>query len=218
MAKKEHTKMVTPPFRNSFPAVFVPKKVTKKRGGQDVTVNEYSLSALFRIKAVGKFLPDHPVLDEKGLAEFQALRDLASAAAVAEWGADKTKWPANLQSPFRAGSEKEYDGYDEGVAFCTFKSEYKPGLVGPDLQEIISPTEFYGGCFARAKVHAYAWTYMGKNGVSFSLWHLQKVKDGKGFGGGGDASKEFDALPVPAGAAAGAPTPTPAATGGGFGL
>lgn len=212
MAKKEYVKLVTAPFRVSFPALFAPKKA-----GESGKM-KYSVSALFRVKAEGKSLPDHPVLDAKGLAEFQALRDLATAAATAKWGADRAQWPKNLQTPFRAGNEKDYDGYDEGVVFCTLSSDYKPGLVGPDLAEIIDPKEFYGGCFARAKVHAYAWEYMGKNGVSFSLWHVQKVKDGNPFGGGGDASKEFDALPLPAGAAAGSTSAPAAASAGGFGL
>ena len=208
MAKKEYVKVLTPVFRVSFPAVFAPKKMGDSGDPQ------YSVLALFRLAPDPKD-PTAIVADAK---DFQALRDLATGAAVTKWGADRAKWPTNLQTPFRDGKEKDYDGFGEGVVFCTFKSDYKPGLVDGQLKEIIDPKEFYGGCYARAKVSAYAWTYMGKNGVSFSLWHVQKYKDGAPFGGGGDASKEFDALPLPAGAVAGAPTPTPAAAGGGFGL
>lgn len=208
MAKKEVVKVLTPTFRVSFPAVFQPKKAG------DSGKLKYSVSALFRTVA-DPAQPEWPVVNE---AEFKALRDLATAAAMEKWGTDRSKWPTNLQSPFRDGKEKDYDGYGEGVVFCTIASDYRPGLVDGQLKEIIDPKEFYGGCFARAKVNAYAWSYMGKNGVSLSLWHLQKVKDGKPFGGGGDASKEFDALPLPAGAPAGAAPASSAPTGGGFGL
>jgi hypothetical protein len=206
MAKKEHVKIVTPTFRVSFPAVFQPKTMGKPGEGGKA---KYSVSALFRIQADAA-KPNEVVVNP---AEFQALRDLATAAAIEKWGS-REKFPKNLQTPFRNGAEKDYDGYDANIVFCTFSSDYRPGLVGPDLKEIIDPKEFYGGCYARAKVHAYAWEYMGKSGVSFSLWHLQKVKDGAPFGGGGDASKEFEALAVPASAASAGAAPA----GGGFGL
>lgn len=212
MAKKEHVKIVTPVFRVSFPAVFAPRKVGKP--GEASGKAKYSVSALFRLVSNPKD-PNDIVADA---AKFQELRNLATAAAVEKWGADKTKWPPNLQTPFRDGKEKDYDGYGEGVVFCTFASEYKPGLVDGQLQAIIDPKEFYAGCYALAKVHAYAWSYMGKNGVSFSLWHLQKYKDGPAFAGGGDASKEFDALPVPQGAATAVTGTAAAPAGSGFGL
>ena len=96
-------------------------------------------------------------------------------------------YPKELKNPFRDGAEKETIGYGEGTVFITFKTEEKngrPGLVDQNMQRIIEESAFYPGCYARATVNPYAWTYMGKSGISFGLQNLQKVGDGEPLGGG----------------------------------
>lgn len=212
MAKEEAVKFVTPVFRASFPALFAPKKA-----GESGDL-KYSVSAIFRTEA-DPAKPGEEVLDAQGLKLFAELRALATAAAIKKWGS-LDKLPKAFQGPFRPGTDKDYDGYGPGTTFCTFSSKYKPLLVDGQGKEIIDPNELYGGCYLRAKVHAYAWEYMGKAGVSFSLWSIQKHHDGKPFRGGGDPATEFDSLPLPAGSSAPATPaqPAAAASGGGFGL
>ena len=55
------------------------------------------------------------------------------------------------------------------------------------MQDIISdergaPEGFYAGCYARAAITAFGYDRKGNKGVSFSLMHIQKVKDGEPFG------------------------------------
>ena len=54
--------------------------------------------------------------------------------------------------------------------------------------------EFYPGCYARASVFANVWEYMGKNGVSLILDHVQKLADGKPFSSKKSAEQAFDNL------------------------
>lgn len=157
--------LLTPMFRASFPNVFRPKR--NDLNGKD----EYSVVALF----------------PKG-ADLSALKAAAEAVCAEKWGADKTKWPANLKSPFRKHEEKTKegvmpDGYEAGGIFMTLRSTQRPGVVDQNKQEIIDPSGFYAGCYARAAVSVYAYDQKGNRGVSFGLTHLQFMKDGEPFSG-----------------------------------
>lgn len=161
----ESTNAVTPEFRVSFPAVFQ-AKLNKLNNKQ-----EFSLMALFK----------------KG-ENMDALKKAAAAAVQKKWGTDKTKWPANMKSPFRDQKEKAKngklpEGHVEGAVFMTFKSDQRPKVVDQNVQEIIDPSKFYAGCWARASVNAFAYDQMGNKGISFGLNHVQFVRDGESFSG-----------------------------------
>jgi hypothetical protein len=176
--------VITPKFRVSYPNVFTPK--LNDLNGK----NEYSLVALFK----------------KG-EDLTALKKAAEACLVEKLGADKTKWPKNLKSPFRDQGEKEKDGalpagYEEGAIFLTLKSSQKPGLVDASNQDIIDPVEFYAGCYARASIRPYYYDQKGNKGIAFGLQNLQKLADGEPLGGARvKASDEFE--PVAGGDAGG---------------
>jgi hypothetical protein len=170
-------KLITPTFRVSFPAVFTPRKANEQDAN---AVAKYSVQMIF-----------------DKTTDLTELKNAVRAAVVEKWGADKAKWPKKLTMPFRDGSEKDYDGYGPDVIFISASSKMKPGLVDENIQPIIEPSEFYGGCYARATVNAFAWEFMGKAGVSFGLRNIQKVKDGDPFGGGSKAENDFDAIPQP---------------------
>lgn len=172
-AKKKSSQILTPVFRVSFPAVFQPRAAVE---GQE---KKYSITMLF---------------DKK--TDITALKQAVFAAVVEKWGADKTKWPKNLRMPFRDGSEKDYDGY-ENCIFVSASSKMKPGLVDQSVQPIISPEEFYGGCYARATVSAFAYDVSGNRGVSFGLRNIQKERDGGPFSGRNAPGKDFDAIAMP---------------------
>lgn len=176
-AKKKNAQVVTPEFRVSFPAVFQARAAVE---GQEP---KFSVVMLF---------------DKK--TDLTILKQAVANAIIEKWGAEKTKWPKNLRLPFRDGSEKDYSGY-ENTTFVTASSKQRPGLVDQALQDIIDPTEFYGGVYARATVAAFAYDVSGNKGVSFGLRNLQKTRDGEAFSGKNAANKDFDAITVPEGSA-----------------
>jgi len=187
----------TPEFRVSFPEVFQPKAVNA--GDKE----KYSIQMIFRIDA-STANPGEKVAD---LGEMGAL--LAQTAA-AKWGADKTQWPANLKFPFRKGEEKKSDGYGAGTVFCSASTIERPGIVNEQNKPILMPSDFYAGCYAIATLNAYAWTYMGKSGVSFGLRNIQKVRDGDPFSGKNRPENDFKPIPGAAAAPA-APVDAPVA-------
>ncbi len=180
--KNNNTTVKTPVFRVSFPAVFTPKAAP----GSDKL--KYSVVMLF-----------------DKTADLTAMKAAVKAAVIGRWGPDSTKWPKNLVLPFRKGEEKQLEGYGPGVVFATASAnaERKPYVVDEAVQAIIDPSEFYGGCYAHAKVNAFAWPApgkqgFGKSGVSFGLQGIQKVKDGESFSGKSNPENDFDAIPTPA--------------------
>ena len=174
--------VITPKFRVSYPQVFRPK-LNDLNGKQ-----EYSLVAIF---APGT---------DKSLLNAQI-----HAAAEEKWGADKSKWPANLRSPIRPNEErmkdgKLPDGYEAGGFFINLKSAHKPGVVDANVQPIIDESDFYPGCYAIAQVRAYAYDNKGNRGVSFGLQNIQKAGEGDPLSG---RQRAEDAFKPVAGATAG---------------
>jgi hypothetical protein len=186
------TLVLTPEFRVSYPAVFQPKSAAE---GQEL---KYSISMIFpKVKdASGKW---KSVMDSAP-AEMKAA---VVAAIINKWGADKTKWPKGLKLPFRDGAEKDQDGYGEGVLFVNASSKNKPGVVDQGVKDIIDPSKFYGGCYARAKLNAFAYDKAGNRGVAFGLNNVQLIRDGEPFGARSNPSNDFDSIPTPSGTPAG---------------
>lgn len=168
--KSDSIKITTPKFRVSFANVFKPRSPFE---GQEPV---YSLDALF---------------SKKEHKDMVWLKSAIKQAADSKWGAGK--WPKNFKSPIKDGDEKELDGYP-GSFFLTLKSKTKPGIVDQKLQEIIEPSEFYSGCYARATVVVKAYSTAGNNGVAVYLGNIQKDSDGDAFSGKKNAKDDFDAL------------------------
>lgn len=171
-------KLMTPKFRVSFPNVFEAKQVN----GQGKP--KYGLTMLFNVAEIEK--------DPQELAKWKAMLAAVKSTATEEW---PKGLPKDLKNPFRKGEEKEqYDGYGAGVIFVNASTLTRPGVVDEGVRPIIKPEDFYGGCYARAMVNPYAWEFMGKQGVSFGLQNVQKVADGKPFGGRTNAEDDFNAV------------------------
>ena len=155
----------TPEFRVSFPNVFKPSAM---EGGKP----SFNLVMLF------------PKTTD--LAVFKkALHEVIAA----RWGKDAP----GLQSPFVNGDSKKYAGYAGMVAIKAANYVYnekdeqkaRPGVADSQVQPILSPAEFYPGCWARAKIFAKATggpgtKYAAK--VSFGVRNLQKLRDDEAFG------------------------------------
>lgn len=185
MAEKNEVFM-TPTFRASFPNLFKPRAAVK--GAEE----KYSLSMIF----------PKVFTDPKDKELFDKIMAGVRAAAVAKWGPDTTKWPANLKRPFHDGSEKKQDGYGPDVIFASAsaKPQYKPLLMDHNKVEILDPNQFQGGDYARATITIFAYDNVSK-GVGFGLRGVQKLRDGVRFGGGANAADAFDAIPLPEGSA-----------------
>ena len=172
----ERLKVVTPPFRVSFPAVFEPSSY---QGGDP----KYSLVGLF-------YLDKFTEADKKAWASMNAIAD---AAAKDKFKKIVKDLPANFKRPIREGKEKDHlEGYNvPNCMFATFSSKQRPGLVDRNKQPILSEEDFYPGCWARATITSYPYDNVGK-GVAFGLHNLQKLGDDENFTGRVAAEEDFD--------------------------
>jgi len=180
--KKDSIKLTTPVFRASFANVFKPRVPFE---GQEAV---YSVEMLFDKKGYsGKGASEA----DKKSGDMKWLKAAIKQVADAKWG--EGKWPKNFKSPIKDGDEKELEGYP-GNFFLTVKSKQKPGIVDRQLNEIIDPSEFYSGCYAKATVVVKWYSTAGNNGVAVYLSNLQKFADGEAFSGKRNAKDDFDAL------------------------
>ena len=213
--KRKFVKVQTEEGQVSFPNVWEAKKVNA-----DDKEAKFSSQLIFTIE-------DTPASKAEGRRKvsIENMRAAVRECLTDVFGADRAKWPAfgdgtqgTLKLPFRDGAtepgKKDQRGYGVGTVFITATSKPKPGIVqawaGPDNKPapLTVPSDFYGGCFARFTLNAYYWKYMGKQGVSFGLLNIQKIRDGEPFGNRKNAADEFDAIPEP-GQAGGAPAGSP---------
>lgn|ERR1700726_667320 len=199
MAKAARIKLITPPFRVSFPDVFV-KRVFE---GQSEDNARYSCAALF--------------------SGFEVQNGRTLIRVPAEWSdKDKEKWNAIVQAcnkvaqdafkkpmkeldravyklPFHRGEEKEYDGYGAGVVYFTMSAKNRrPQIIAKDGTTIITqggPDEFYAGCYARASVTPFSFNNKGK-GIALGLNNLQKLGDGPRLDAFSSAEDDFGADPA----------------------
>lgn len=184
MAEKQErrpTELKTPEFRVSYPHVF---KAKYNELGEKY---EFTITALF----------------PKDTTDLKPFKKAIAAAVEAQWGA-ASKAPKSMRYPIKDGDEMD-DPNTEGHWVMEFKSseQFQPVVVGTvkgkdgKFIAITSPKEFYGGCFARAVVNAYAYDMKVNKGVNFGLGNLQKLRDGDRFGGGGSAAAEDDFADTP---------------------
>lgn len=199
--KKKYETVITPEFRVSYPALFQPQL---PMGETDEKKAKYGITMLFPAGA-----------------DLSGMKALALGAATEKWGPDQTKWPKFAHPVFRSGGEtgkKDIPGYGPGVIFCQAKSSafnrktgqkmMAPGVIGPDKQIIMDPSEIYGGCYAIAKINAFAYDTGVNKGISFGLISVMKMRDGEPFGRKSSPETDFDSItPPPATNAAGVSQP-----------
>jgi hypothetical protein len=133
-------------------------------------------------------------------ADLSKLKAEAQRAIEEKWGKEKSKWPANMRTPFRDQGERAKDvegrkvlpaGYEEGAIYLNLKSSQRPSVVDQSVQDIIDEKDFYPGCWARATVRAYAYDNKGNRGVAFGLQNIQKTKDDGPLSGKPTAQDDF---------------------------
>jgi hypothetical protein len=173
------TAFKTPVFRVCYPQVFEPA------AAQEGAPKFYSITMAFP--------PETDLLPMK--------REIARVLTE-KYGADQSKWPKPLELPFRDSKDKPKIGLPPGWTLVNAKTKTRrPGLVDQKVQDIVTPADFYGGCWAQATVNAYAWEFKNmKKGASFGLGNIQKVRDDEPLGNATRAEDDFDAIDVPEGA------------------
>lgn len=168
---KTEKKLVTSPlFTMDFPSILAPR--IDKKNGED---KGYDMTMIFKD------------VDLKGLIA------LMRETAAAKWGANI---PKNIQWPLRkpdAARLEKFPHY-EGCVFASAKSKFKPMVIDGAKKEITDPKMIYSGAKGFARLGAYAWEYMGKNGVSFNLYAVQKSGDGEKLVKQADHSEFFEQL------------------------
>lgn len=181
-SKNPKLEILTTEFRASYPHLFKPSSM--EEGGKLM----YSIEMLF----------------DKKTTDFKLIQAPIRIAIEEEWGTDKSQWPNPLQLPYRDGDkpkrnketgEMEVRPEHKGmwIVRANSSAEYsRPPVVGRDSNvPLESETEFYAGCYARASLKAFAYTFGDKEGVKFILNGVQKIRDGEPLGGRKPANKIF---------------------------
>lgn len=170
-ADKEKARLLTPEFRVSYPHVF---KANSIKGSKP----KFSVTMLFPKDS-----------------DLSPIKEAIKQAKIVAFGPNKDNWPEDLESPVTDGDKPKFAdkaGYAGHWAIkASTNEDQRPGVVDANVQPITDPSEFYPGCYARASVYAYVWSFGGKQGISFILDHIQKLRDGKSFGGKKSADQVF---------------------------
>lgn len=162
-------RVVTPKGLVCFPDVFVPKEYNGK--------SKYNLTLIFE--------------EGEDLKKIEKLIEETGTEAFGKWS------PKTMTSSLKDGDTKDEEKYPlfQGKMFISASSNFQPQLIDMAREPILDESEFYAGCYARASVTAYAWTFNGKKGVSLNLCNVQKMADGKALGSSRKAAvDEFDAI------------------------
>lgn len=106
--------------------------------------------------------------------------------------------PKSYMHPILDGANSDREEH-KGKFYINGKAgKYRPGLVDAQREPIVDEAEFYPGCWARAVVTVYNWTYLGKCGVSVNVRNIQKVRNDEPLVSRIQAADEFDSVADPA--------------------
>lgn len=154
--------ILTPEFRVSFPRIFEADENGK-----------FGLCMIF---------------DED--VDFTELERLIAAKKKEVW----PKGPKGAYSEPILDGDKSQGQREElkSKFYINAKTKFRPGLVGPDKVDIVDEAEFYPGCWARATITLYNWTYMGKCGISVNVRNVQKLRDDEPLISFAKAEDDFD--------------------------
>jgi hypothetical protein len=195
MAKSERIRLLTPPFRVSFPDVFV-KRVFQ---GQGEKSGRYACAALFSGFEVedGRTIIKAPASwSEKDQAKWNALVVACNKVSIEAFKKPMQDLDrGGYKLPFHRGEEKEYEGYGAGVVYFTISAKNRrPCVIDRDGITLVGPEEFYAGCYARASVTPFANTQW--KSLCLGLNNLQKLADGPRLDAITSAEDDFGADPA----------------------
>lgn len=187
--KPERKRLVTPPFRLSFPNLFVARLSSDEPGAKP----KFGCSAIWTPK---NFTERDKKLWGALLGELNRVSMETFKKAWKDLG-------EGYKRGLRDGSAKEgLEGYGPGTRFANITSNNRPGVI--DIHKDETTGEFikigpehgnadlaYPGCYCRATVNVYSYTKKGK-GVAIGLFNVQKIKDGARLDSRVAAEDDFD--------------------------
>ena len=164
--------ILTPEFRVAFPNVWTPNE--KGKYGLTMLFDKNNFNAAPFQEIIKEILDQVQTLYYKGQPVPAGVR----------------------KNPIKDGDVPNTNGnvFFEGYYAAGTTSNFQPGIVDAAVQPIINQGDFYAGCYARAKVHAYWYDVDGNKGIGLSIGNIQKTRDGERMGGGRPATDDFDAI------------------------
>lgn len=174
--KYDDIKVMTPPGRLSFPALF------KMRAFENQEP-KYSCMLIF----------DND-------ADLKEMKLKAKKLATEYFGG---KIPKNAKSPFRdhedmcsgATDPSMYDGF-EGCTFVRFSSTKPIGIVDENAEDVIDQNEAYPGRWARVVAVPFCYDVTGNKGVAFGLRSVQLLDHDERIDGGGTCKSDFEPVEI----------------------
>lgn len=172
--QKAKCRLITPEFRVSYPHLF------EAHAMDSASKKKFSVTMLFP--------KDAPVIGQTLDGKPRKLASAMKAAKLAYFGSEENI-PEDLESPITDGDvakkgKEIAPGYAGHWAVRASTGEdQRPGIVDAKGIPITEASVLYPGCYARAYIYAYVWEFGSKQGVGFILDHIQKLRDGKSFGG-----------------------------------
>ena len=92
----------------------------------------------------------------------------------------------------RDGDEEKPDDENyKNSYFLNASSKQRPGIIGPDKQEVMNRDEVYSGCYCKVSISFYPFDTNGNRGIAVSLNNIMKVKDGDPLSGRASAEDDF---------------------------
>lgn len=175
-----NTKVVTGKVRFSFVNVF------EARAFGDNKDAKYSVMLLIPKTDIGTITSMKRAIEnaaQKGLAKVfggklppivkTSLKD-ADVDTDNDGNVFSTKWP-----------------YTAGHYIINVSTKNQPQIVDAELKPIMSPTEFYSGCYGRASINFYAYNSNGNKGITAGLNNLQKLDEGESLGSISSPEEDF---------------------------
>lgn len=200
MAESKANLIVTPQLRVVFPNLFEPS-APKDGKGRDLGEPRYSVLLLGtdqEIKEVADLVRKVAANDFPN----HSLKDLALPIISGDQEAAKAE-------------KKDKNGdFFKGMKVIKASSKFKPGVVDPNLNEIINSSDLYSGCYGRAELNIVGYNGVGQNpdGIKAYINNFQKLDDGERLVGrtakdvfspaggtasaGGDADDLDDDIPI----------------------
>lgn len=197
---RDKCRIITPEFRVAYPHVFNPQAPSPD------DKPKYSITMMFpkNKELTGSTVSGEPISFKQVMLNAMLVeygtqqnipRDLAS---IFKWG--------DASSPIGDGDSPKHDskiGFkDHYIIRASAPATSRPGLIDASNVPISDPALFYPGCYARAYISAYFYFYPDRNrpmkkGITFTLDHVQKTRDGEPIGGKVSADKVFKPLQAP---------------------
>lgn len=108
--------------------------------------------------------------------------------------ANSSKFKLPLRDGDESYAENPANTAVRGCYFINASNTTPPGVVGPQLQPLMSADDFYSGCFGYADIQFFGYNQAGNAGIGASLQNVMKKVDGDRLDGRQSAEEAFAGL------------------------